>query len=251
MVYGLLYILSETLTGGIIRKAGAFMDTRILRRRFISFASGVLLMCGTAYAGNIDPGGEDYKYAWGENIGWINLEPTLGLGVTVTDAAVTGSAWSENAGWITFDPAFGGVVNDGSGNLSGYAWGENVGWISFSCEDRGTCAAASYGVVIGPCDGTFSGMAWGENIGWVSFFSSGAAPFQIVTAWRLDTDDDGTPDCSDNCPSDPAKTEPGACGCGTADTDTDGDGTPDCNENSSSGGGGGSGCFINSVVQCK
>ncbi|MAB71042.1 MAG: hypothetical protein CMJ54_00880, partial [Planctomycetaceae bacterium] len=42
------------------------------------------------------------------------------------------------------------------------------------------------------------------------------------------TDGDGTPDCLDNCPADPNKTEPGACGCGVADTDTDGDGTPDC-----------------------
>jgi hypothetical protein len=35
----------------------------------------------------------------------------------------------------------------------------------------------------------------------------------------------------DNCPADPLKTEPGQCGCGTAETgDTDGDGTHDCNE---------------------
>jgi hypothetical protein len=155
----------------------------------------MLLTSWPAYAGNIDPGSEDHKYAWSENIGWIDLEPALGLGVTVTDAAVTGAAWSENAGGITFDPAYGGVVNDGNGNLSGYAWGENVGWISFSCEDRDTCAVVPYGVVVDPCNGIFSGMAWGENIGWVSFASSGAAPFQIVTAWRLDSNDDGIPDC--------------------------------------------------------
>lgn len=34
----------------------------------------------------------------------------------------------------------------------------------------------------------------------------------------------------DNCPDDPDKTEPGACGCGVADTDSDSDGTPDCLE---------------------
>lgn len=33
---------------------------------------------------------------------------------------------------------------------------------------------------------------------------------------------------TDNCPSDPSKTEPGICGCGTPDTDTDTDGTADC-----------------------
>ena len=32
----------------------------------------------------------------------------------------------------------------------------------------------------------------------------------------------------DQCPTDPAKTEPGICGCGTADTDSDNDGTADC-----------------------
>lgn len=46
----------------------------------------------------------------------------------------------------------------------------------------------------------------------------------------LDTDADGTPDCTDGCPTDPAKIAPGACGCGVAETDTDGDGTPDCND---------------------
>jgi hypothetical protein len=45
-----------------------------------------------------------------------------------------------------------------------------------------------------------------------------------------DTDGDGTPDCSDGCPSDPAKIAPGVCGCGTPDTDSDGDGTPDCKD---------------------
>ena len=32
----------------------------------------------------------------------------------------------------------------------------------------------------------------------------------------------------DLCPADPAKDEPGACGCGVAETDSDADGTPDC-----------------------
>ncbi len=47
----------------------------------------------------------------------------------------------------------------------------------------------------------------------------------------VDSDNDGTPDCIDNCPTDPAKTEPGTCGCGTPDVDSDGDGTPDCSDN--------------------
>ncbi len=47
---------------------------------------------------------------------------------------------------------------------------------------------------------------------------------------ETDTDTDGTPDCNDLCPNDPLKTAPGTCGCGVADTDTDADGTADCND---------------------
>ena len=44
-----------------------------------------------------------------------------------------------------------------------------------------------------------------------------------------DGDSDGTPDCNDGCPSDPNKTEPGQCGCGSPETasgsgDVNGDG---------------------------
>ncbi len=44
----------------------------------------------------------------------------------------------------------------------------------------------------------------------------------------IDTDGDGTPNCIDACPNDSAKIAAGLCGCGVADTDTDGDATPDC-----------------------
>ena len=44
---------------------------------------------------------------------------------------------------------------------------------------------------------------------------------------QTDSDADGVGDACDLCPNDPGKTDPGLCGCGTADTDTDGDGTPD------------------------
>jgi hypothetical protein len=47
---------------------------------------------------------------------------------------------------------------------------------------------------------------------------------------ETDSDLDGTPDCADGCPSDPLKTDPGACGCGSTESDTDSDGTPDCTD---------------------
>lgn len=123
---------------------------------------------------NIDPDSNGSSYAYTENVGWINLNPSQGLGVTVTDHAVSGYAWGENIGWINLSPPSGGVRNDNTGNLSGYAWGENVGWINF--------APVGGGVRINAC-GYFSGLAWGENIGWVNFEAGDAVSFRVRTAW--------------------------------------------------------------------
>ncbi|NUP95663.1 MAG: thrombospondin type 3 repeat-containing protein [Planctomycetaceae bacterium] len=49
-----------------------------------------------------------------------------------------------------------------------------------------------------------------------------------ISACTVDSDGDGTADCSDGCPSDPFKIAPGICGCGVLDVDTDGDGSADC-----------------------
>ena len=43
-----------------------------------------------------------------------------------------------------------------------------------------------------------------------------------------DTDEDGTCDANDGCPTDPNKIAAGQCGCGVPDTDTDADGVADC-----------------------
>lgn len=43
-----------------------------------------------------------------------------------------------------------------------------------------------------------------------------------------DTDHDETADCEDGCPRDEHKTAAGVCGCGAPDVDEDSDGTPDC-----------------------
>jgi hypothetical protein len=103
----------------------------------------VFLVFSFVYSAGID---SVYKYAWGENVGWVNFNPTHG-NVDVSDTKITGYAWSENYGWINLAPTNGGVLNDGNGNLSGYAWGENLGWIDFS------------DVKINPNTGEFSGYA--------------------------------------------------------------------------------------------
>ena len=164
-----------------------------------------------SYPGNMDPDDEGSQYAWSENAGWINFQPTWGPGVTVNDTALVGHAWGENIGWINLSPAHGGVTNDGAGNLAGYAWGENSGWISFSCANTGSCGTVDYGVTIDPTTGEFGGYAWGENIGWINF---GPNEGGVETSWRgcIDNDGDGygnpaaaactypEEDCNDNNP---------------------------------------------------
>ena len=148
----------------------------------------------TASAGgpeNIDPKADGSQYAYGENVGWINAEPSGdgGPGVVVTAADLRGYMWGENVGWISMSckntDSCGstnyGVTNDGAGNLAGYAYGENAGWINFSCTNNGTCGAtANYGVTIDSVTGEFSGYAWGENIGWISFSCTNTSSCGIV-----------------------------------------------------------------------
>src|SRR5262245_58654493 len=78
------------------------------------------------------------KYAWGENVGFINCRDanSAAQGVVVHQSFLFGYAWGENIGWINFgdgSPGFLGRYGntDGSdagvnlacnGNLSGYAW---------------------------------------------------------------------------------------------------------------------------------
>jgi len=142
---------------------------------------------------NIDPANDDSQYAYGQNIGWLNAEPSGdgGPGIEVEDTKLTGYIWAENIGWVNLScentsscsSVNFGVINDGLGNLSGYAWAENVGWISFSCENTSACGAVDYGVMIDPWTGEFSGYAWGENIGWITFSGTTPVSFGVKSSW--------------------------------------------------------------------
>lgn len=52
--------------------------------------------------------------------------------------------------------------------------------------------------------------------------------FDVLTCRLGDSDMDGTPDCSDRCPLNPDKTDPGICTCEESEVDSDTDGVPDC-----------------------
>lgn len=153
---------------------------------------GLLFVCGV-FAQNIDPLNDGSRYAYGENIGWLNLKPSFGPGVTVEDSIVSGFVWCENIGWVNLLPAVdgGGVLNNGLGELSGFAWGENVGWINFNPSPPGEIND-EYRVRIDH-DGNFQGWAWGENIGWIHFASVSPIAYKVSTSWltscRVDLND--------------------------------------------------------------
>lgn len=123
--------------------------------------------------GTID---ENYSYAWGENIGWINLAPTNSsgdyVGVTITDSGLSGYGWSSKYGWINFNPSSSGqnVTNTSAGSLGGSAWVSGLGWLDLS------------GISIGS-DGTLTGTAGtaGTTVGRVSFDCSNC---DVRTDWR-------------------------------------------------------------------
>jgi len=65
----------------------------------------------------------------------------------------------------------------------------------------------------------------------LTYTSESGVFLSATPAGGLDTDGDGTPDVSDQCPNDANKTSPGTCGCGVPDVDTDGDGKCDAVDN--------------------
>ena len=164
-----------------------------------------------ALAGTID---DTNKYAWSENIGWINFNPT-GVAVTVNDSTLTGHVWGENYGWINLSPTNSGVTNNTSGTLGGYAWGENIGFIDFS------------NVTI-DSDGYFHGTASSTVTGRIAFNCidrnvCASSDFKVRTSWRPQSAreqcQNGTDDDSDGLTDYPSD-----LGCSSvADTSEDGE----------------------------
>lgn len=88
-----------------------------------------ILVFASNVDGTITPGPQ---YAFGENLGWINFGCD-NCNVHVTDTGLTGHIWSRSLGWINLSPAVGsGVTNNCSGVLGGKAWSRTLGWVDFS-----------------------------------------------------------------------------------------------------------------------
>ena len=109
-----------------------------------------------------------YKYAWSENVGWLNFRADEG-NVRVTDSSLSGYVWSQNYGWINLSPSAAGVTNNAEGNLSGSAWGEGTGYIDFNNVSIDS-------------NGVFRGTATGAITGTINFDPSGS--IKVVTDWR-------------------------------------------------------------------
>ena len=122
----------------------------------------------------------DNQYAYGANIGWLNLRGDETAGASLGLFYSEGYAWSPNVGWISLGsgtPDNGwsyandsdtdwGVNHDGEGNLTGYAYGANIGWINFGHGQT------EYEPQVDLQTGVLSGYVWGANVGWISLSNS-------------------------------------------------------------------------------
>src|ERR1035437_8492336 len=92
-------------------------------------------------------------YLWGDEIGWINMQPT-GSGVTVnpTTGALSGNAYANVGSWINFSPTTApggdtvGVIINSQGQFTGWAYvsGTNGGWMKFDCSSASTCITTDW-----------------------------------------------------------------------------------------------------------
>ena len=87
-------------------------------------------------------------YAWGDEIGWINMQPTgYGVSVDPNTGSLSGYAWSNAGSWINFSPTTVsggtpvGVRVDSQGQFYGWAYvsGIDGGWMDFDCSSSSTC----------------------------------------------------------------------------------------------------------------
>lgn len=123
---------------------------------------------------------DSQKFAWGENVGWLNWADanarTQGVEVFANGSVqyLEGWIWGENIGWIdvgdgnapyanTDNTNFGVNIDPTTGAMEGLAWGENVGWIVFT-----PLTVSSESPRWDHTTHRSYGYAWGENIGWIN-----------------------------------------------------------------------------------
>ena len=139
------------------------------------------------------------KYAYGANIGWINMQGDNTNGMVIGQYYCSGYIYGANVGWISLgngSPTNGyhynndsaadfGVNHDGLGNLSGYAYGANIGWINFETNGNPKVDLLT---------GALSGYVYGANIGWISLSNLYAYTKTDSVDPGPDTNANGIPD---------------------------------------------------------
>jgi len=180
-----------------------------MQRNMICTLVAIASASATAFAqSNINP---HYKWAWAENVGWLNWrhgaeDPNrISEGVIIADTYLAGYIWAENVGWINLgdgSPAdgfhyanvdgtdFGVNLFPDTGRLVGYAWGENVGWINF--EGGAFTDPPNIPRLENGC--RLRGYVWGENVGWINLDDD---EHFVAVALEGDLDYDGDVDLSD------------------------------------------------------
>jgi len=172
-------------------------------------------------------------YAYGANIGWINMRGDVANGVVVGEFICSGAIYAANCGWISRGngvPAngiryqnlaagdFGVNTQDytSSGGtveakLRGYAYGANIGWVNFE-------ATGDPRVDLGT--GQFKGYAYGANVGWIALDGMGVTVKTTTLVAGADTDGDAMADAWERFYAGNLTTMTGL-------TDSDGDGVLD------------------------
>ena len=182
------------------------------------------------------------RYAYGANIGWIDLRGNTTIGLRVSDHVCSGSACAANVGWIAFGdgtPATGISYANNSAtdygvnvtnfdcpapgvhtaDLRGYAYGANIGWINF--ENTGDPR-------IDLTIGKLRGYAWSANVGWINLGEL-SPDVEVVTTLvpGVDSDNDNIADAWEYSRGGfPNLTALGS----SPESDADGDGSPDLAE---------------------
>jgi hypothetical protein len=171
-----------------------------LKERAMRGIVTTMVIAGTAAVVLADSNVADpKKFAWSENVGWLNWRDANGTtqGVEVyAGSHLRGYIWAENAGWInvgtgsapyanTTGADFGVNLAPGTGAMTGFAWSENLGWINFGphAGDARWDAAAFRA----------RGYAWSENAGWINLEDG----VRVICSIPGDGNGDGVVNASD------------------------------------------------------
>ena len=97
----------------------------------------------------------------------VLLSVILLLFLTASICRAKEYAWSENSGWFNIDPSlYGGIVVEND-HLEGYIWSEGIGWIKIGTYTKGgshtydNISIDNWGVNR-KNDNTLEGFAWSE-----------------------------------------------------------------------------------------